>query len=398
MPAAIDQAVELLREGVAGLDPDVLDGAAARRLVEEFAEVVRLGEAGKALAVRRVQATASWSQSGYFRDAATWLASVSGTSLGAARATLDTADRLTELPETEAALRAGHLSAVQAHEVAAAATADPSAERALLRSAERDGLKTFKDRCARVTAAARRDEMANYERIRRARAVRHWEDPDGTGRIDVRGPVDATARIMASLVPYEKELFEAARTRDKSERERPEAHAFDALVAMADASSGVRAPAKTTDTTLVVRIDIGALRGWTEPGEVCEIVGTGPIPAAVALKMAQDAFIKAVITDGVDVHSVVHLGRKPPAVLETALRELSSQCVVEGCDVSRHLEIDHNLPWTEGGETRLSNLNPLCTFHHRYKHAHKLRLVGEGTNKRFVPAAEWNRPDPPRRT
>ncbi len=111
--------------------------------------------------------------------------------------------------------------------------------------------------------------------------------------------------------------------------------------------------------------------------------------------MAQGAFIKAVVTDGVDEHSVVHLGRKPPAVLKTAFAELYAQCVVERCDVSRHLENDHNQPWSEAGPTRLSNLNPVCKYHHRYKHAHKLRLVGEGTNKRFVPAADWTGPDPP---
>ena len=103
------------------------------------------------------------------------------------------------------------------------------------------------------------------------------------------------------------------------------------------------------------------------------------------------------VTDGVDVHSVVHLGRKPPAVIETALAELYSQCVIEGCDATRHLEIDHNLPWSEGGPTRLSNLNPVCTYDHREKHRRNLRLAGVGTRKRFVPAADWTGPDPPNR-
>ena len=397
MSAKIAQSLELMRAGVAELDPDALDGREARRVVEQCAEIKKLAEAATTLTVPRVRQTAAWAGAGFHRDAATWLASLSGTSVGAARATLDTAEKVVELPATQAAMRAGRLSGAQANEVVGAASADPDTERELLRSAERDGMKTLKDRCARVRAAARTDEMANYERIRKARAIRHFEDPDGTGRIDVRGPVDATARIMAHLVPFEKELFAAART--TGDYERSEAYAFDALVAMADASTGERAPAKSSgaDTTVVVRLDAAALRGWTEPGEVCEIVGTGPIPVAVALRMAQDAFFKAIVTDGVDVHSVVHLGRNVPAVLETALAERYSQCVVEGCDVSRHLETDHNVPWSEGGPTRLSNLNPLCKYHHRYKHAHRLRLVGEGTNKRFVPAAGWNGPDPPAR-
>ena len=397
MSAKIEHGLSLLREGVAELDADVLDGLEARRLVEAFAEYRKLADAGTTLAMPRVRTTAAWASAGYHRDAATWLASVSGTSVGVARATLETAERVAELPATAEALRAGRLSGAQANEVVAAAAMDPSAERALLVSASRDGMKTLKERCSRVKAAAMTDQMAAYEHAQRTRTLRHWEDAPGQGRIDIRGPIDATARIMARLAPYERELFDAARTSGK-EYERADAYAFDALVAMADASSGARAPAKPgADTSLVIRMDFEAFRGWTEPGEVCEIVGVGPIPVPVALRMAKGAFIKALVTDGVDVHRVVHIGRRPQAILETALAELSSQCVREGCDATRHLEIDHNEPWSEGGPTRLSNLNPLCKYDHREKHRRNLRLVGEGTNKRFVPAADWTGPDPPRR-
>ena len=84
-------------------------------------------------------------------------------------------------------------------------------------------------------------------------------------------------RLGESGKMLEKELFDAARTRG-AEYERSGADAFDALVALADASAGAGTPAKPGDTTLVVRIDTDALRGWTEPGEVCEIAGAGPIP------------------------------------------------------------------------------------------------------------------------
>ena len=397
MSVKISQGLELLRAGVAELDPDRLDGLQARRLVEQFADYRKLADAGTTLVMPRVQATAAWASAGFFRNAAAWLAWLAGTSVGAARAALETAEQVAELPATAEAVRAGRLSGAQTKEVAAAASMDPSAEGALLASAKRDGMKTLKERCSRVKAAAMPDQMAAYDEAHRTRHLRHWEDGPGAGRIDIRGPIDATARIMARLAPFERELFDAAR-RAGGEYERADAYAFDALVAMADASAGARAPAKPgADTSMVVRIDVDAFRGWTEPGEVCEIVGAGPIPVAVALRMAKGAFIKALVTDGVDVHKVVHLGRRPPAILETALAELYSQCVKEGCDATRHLEIDHNQPWSEGGPTRLSNLNPVCKYDHREKHRRKLRLTGEGTNKRFVPAAEWTGPDPPLR-
>ena len=46
--------------------------------------------------------------------------------VGRAKATVETAGRLAELPETSAALRAGTLSEVQAEVIAAAASADPA--------------------------------------------------------------------------------------------------------------------------------------------------------------------------------------------------------------------------------------------------------------------------------
>jgi hypothetical protein len=362
-----------------------------------FAELERLAAAGKTLTARRVQETAAWAHDGFFADAATWLASVSKSSYRAARSTLDTAERLTALAATEAALRAGQLSSTQADALTAAAADDPTAEHDLLDSAAHDGPKTFREKCARVRAAVRPDPMAGYERIRRRRNVRHWEDEDGAGRIDVRGPLDVTARIMNRIEAYAEDIFRAVR-KSGAEYERSGAYAFDGLATMAEASASGAIPAtRPRDTSMVVRIDLDALRGWTEPGEVCEIVGAGAIPVPVALRLAKDAFLKAVVTDGVDVHKVVHLGRRPPAVLVTALEELSQQCVRAGCDATRNLDIDHNQPWAEGGPTRLSNLNRACKADHREKHRKNLRFQGTGTRKRLVPAAEWTGPDPPRR-
>ena len=144
-----------------------------------------------------------------------------------------------------------------------------------------------------MKAAACVDEDERYERVRAARSLRSWTDPDGAGRIDIRGPVDATARVLAAIAPFERELFETARVDGRHERS--DALAFDALVALADAlRRGRRRTAArcgrcamprrheaVAGSEVVVRIDHAALlRGRTEPGEVCEIVGSGPIPVA----------------------------------------------------------------------------------------------------------------------
>jgi hypothetical protein len=383
-------AVDALRSLVGELEPDRFDGPGARTLVELFDEVERLGAAGKALATRQVVATGAWRHDGAHRDAASWLAGTTGATVGAARATVDTAARVAELPATEAVLRAGSLSFTQVDAIADAATADPAAEAELLERATHDGVRGLRTACARVKAAACTDEAAQYERISTARSVRSWTDPDGTGRIDVRGPVDATAKVMAALEPFERALFEEARREQR--RECSDALAFDALVALASAKTSCDGASPPSVTT-VVRVDYSALlRGATVPGEVCEMVGAGPIPVSVAQRMLDDCFLKVLLVDGTDVLAVSHPGRTIPARLRSAVEERSQECDIEGCHVRRNLEIDHNLPVEEQGPTALWNLHLLCCHHHVHKHRYGLRLVGEHGRMRFVPASEWAPP------
>ena len=165
-------------------------------------------------------------------NAAGWLAKKSGTSVGQAAQVLDTAARAADLPATEAALRSGDLSAAQAALVADAAMADPHAERELLERAGKDGIGGLRKQCARVKAAARVDEMAHYQQLHDARSLRSFTDDEGAGRIEIRGPVDATAKIMAAIRPIEEQLFKLACASGESVR--AEAVAFDALVALVE--------------------------------------------------------------------------------------------------------------------------------------------------------------------
>ena len=398
MLGQVRQAIATLGRVVAELDPECLSGRHAHQLVEEFAQAERIVAAGKALAARRVDETGSFDRSRH-RSTAHFVAKVSGTSVAAAEATLKTARLVVELPATEAAMRAGKLSGPQANVIAVAATADPSAERELVRSAQVDGMKGLKRRCDRVMEAAETDELARYDRIVRERSVRSWKDPDGTGRVDIRGPLDKTQRFLLAIEAFEAPLFESARKAagDDGARERPDALLFDALIAMAESSIAAASGASIGDrdgpriakgpiATLTVRVDHRAfVSDHTEPGELCEIAGVGSIPVVVAQRLACDAFLKALITDGVDVLAVSHLGRTIPAHLRTAIEDLYQECVVEGCHVNSHLELDHNRPIEEGGPTELVNLNPLCSHHHDIKHKLHLRLEGKGTNKRLMP-------------
>lgn len=137
---------------------------------------------------------------------------------------------------------------------------------------------------------------------------------------------------------------------------------------------------------VIVRIDHTALtRGHTTAGETCDIVGLGPLPVtAVARLLATgDPFVAAVVTRGVDVASVVHLGRQPTAHQRTALQWRDQTCVIAGCP-NRLCEIDHNEGWAITRDTRTGDLALLCPHHHGQKTA-GWHLTGTGTNRRLTP-------------
>ena len=265
-------------------------------------------------------------------------------------------------------------------------------EGALLKHAATDGVKGLRSACARVEAAASTDQDERYAACRERRSLRHRRLSDVEGLLEMRGPIDVTARVMAALEPHEAALFEQARASGR--REHPDALVFDALAQMADesAAAGVAAKGRRAPATVVVHVDHSAFaRGHTEPGETCEIAGVGPVPVSVAVKLSSDAILKALITDGTDVRAVSHLGRTIPARLRTAIEALSAECVISGCHVDRHLEIDHNTPVSERGPTELGNLAPLCHFHHDEKTSKNLRVEGTDSDRRLVPSG---RPPP----
>ncbi|MFY9586456.1 MAG: HNH endonuclease signature motif containing protein, partial [Actinomycetota bacterium] len=92
-----------------------------------------------------------------------------------------------------------------------------------------------------------------------------------------------------------------------------------------------------------------------------------PIPVAAARRLARDGVVKAVLDDDADVRAIARVGRTIPAKLRSALEARDATCVVPGCDQAEGLEIDHVIPHSEGGPTRLDNLARLCRWHHSLK-------------------------------
>jgi len=349
---------DFFRVLVGRIDPDAVPLCEVTDLWAALDTIERRAASTKLLLARRVEEAGRWKRDGH-RSAAEQLAAIAGTSVTAARNQLETSKRVRKLPATEKALRSGRLSGAKAEAIAAAAEVAPEAEQALLDGAEDAPLAEIKERCLRARA---RDRDAAHARIRKARSLKEFTDAEGGWNVVVRGPVEAGAAFRAAHRPIVDELFNAARAEGR--REPYEAYAFDAFIELArraanDTSATDEAPvepdaepapakAKATPAGYlgIIRIDHAALRrGWVEGDEVCEIVGLGPIPVSVGRDLLGDAILKLVITKGVDVANVTHLGRSATVAQQVALWWKSAACTVLGCTRTQRLQNDHRYEW-----------------------------------------------------
>jgi HNH endonuclease len=295
------------------------------------------------------------------------------------------ASQLQHLPVTQAALRNGTLSNAQAVEVARGAIVAPNTETQLLNLAKHATVRDLRDATSRVVAAAT-DEAERHRQVHKSRYFKSWTDLDGS--FNVRGRMTAAngALVMAALKPIQDEIFRSARK--SGEHERPEAYAADALMALCDKTTSKQSCESTKRTNrsnavMHIRVDMDALkRGRTENGEICEIAGVGPIPVATATEYLGEAFLKLLVIDGTDIRTIAHMGRAIPAKLLTALEERDRVCQVPTCDMAMGLEIDHILPFAEGGAASLENLVRLCKRHHLQKTHDGYRLIKRESNAR----------------
>ena len=370
-------------------DPAFLSAAEAEGVMERAARMEHICATLKALAAARVAETELWRMGGD-RTPAHMLGRKSGQPVSKSQQELDNARRLKQHPKTDAAARQGKLSSEQQAAITDAADVDPRAEDDLLGMADRGAsLQELRDEAARRKAAAQDPEDA-HRRIHAERNARSWTGPDGAWNLSARGTADAGAQFMARLRERADALFKQARAEGR--REPLEAYLFDALMGLGAGETGAKPARSSRDTKVLVRVDLEALfRGYPADGEVCEIAGFGPVPVSVVAELlAQgDTFLAAVITKGVAVTGVVHLGRSHTAYQRTALQWLYPICAVEGCSALAR-QIDHRHDWAKTHTTLFDDADPYCKHHHDLKTYQGWGLV-EGRGKRAFVA-----PDDPR--
>jgi len=120
--------------------------------------------------------------------------------------------------------------------------------------------------------------------------------------------------------------------------------------------------------TLNLTLDLPTFLGLSENPGV--LAGYGEIPASTARLLATDAKWRRFITDPVS-GNLLDFGRltyEPPQALVDFIVARDRRCRFPGCrQPARVCDIDHAIPWEEGGRTSQKNLGLLCRRHHRMK-------------------------------
>ncbi|MDQ1454439.1 MAG: hypothetical protein QOH28_59 [Actinomycetota bacterium] len=364
MFASLASSRNLLDDVARTFDASSLSAEAVLRAVDELGAIRRVVDGMLAKAAKRVDETNAHGGVGA-HNAAALVARTLGVGTGEVRAAIQTASRLERLPATDAAVRAGKLSARAAQLIAETAIVNPAAEESLLESAE-GGLIPLRDACVAARADVE-DPAARAIRQRSLRQWHSWTDRDGMVAGRYRFTPESGARIKAVIDAQSQRLF---RGRKSGAHDPLAAYAADAVerLVLGDASEVPADPSTGVDAVVHVVIDHGALmRGGTAAGEVCDIPGVGPVDVAWVKELLGAAFVTAVVKKGKDILTVAHVGRHVPAEVMTALVVSGRECDVDGCHQRGYLERDHVQEHSRGGPTSFANLCWLCYAHHRLK-------------------------------
>jgi hypothetical protein len=119
-----------------------------------------------------------------------------------------------------------------------------------------------------------------------------------------------------------------------------------------------------------VTVALSTLLGLDD--EAGELAGVGAISASAARELAADpsGTWRRLVTD--KVGRLVDYGRsvyRPPADLARYVMARDRTCRFPTCTrTAERGELDHTVPWSEGGPTNAANLVALCSRHHHLRH------------------------------
>jgi hypothetical protein len=365
----------------------------------------QLGDRICAGAVRLAAATAAWlrlvaefdEREGWagvgITSCSHWLAWRCSLTPGTARQHVRVARALRRFPLVEAAFVGGQLSYSKVRAITR--VAEPGTEAELVEFARH----ATASQVERTVRAWRRADDVDAGRVADRRRFSWWTDDDGMVTVQVRMEAEPGAQFLAaieSLAERDARRDRAARRRASAEPTPDDARPTDdaevvplpvlterrcrALTLLAAAAADAdRRAGDPPRREVVVVVDATVLANDEAAGRA-HLEGGPAISPAQARRLACDASITAIVTDGAQVLASGRARRHATGAQRRALLMRDGGCARPGCDETRveRLHAHHLRHWLHGGRTDVSNLVLLCDVDHGLVHEHDLVLSRPG--------------------
>lgn len=322
-------------------------------------------------------------------------------SVGSVRRDVAMARSLAMLPLTADALAAGVISPAHAEAITRVADGLPDRLKDVFE-------RQVVDRAARATSG----ETASFARRLRARLdaageevrrresarlidVRMWAEDDGLACLQARLPLADAARVHAALEARARAVtFDP----DESMGERRAAALVAAVCDHSPSDGGAGRGSGAPGVAVSVLVDAVTLMGLQDGPALVDLPGEGRVPVtAQALRdlLADPSVpvtLRRLLVDPMS-GDVVDRGRTCYRLTDDLREFVNSRdgsCRFPHCRRSaRQCDIDHVVPWDQGGGSDRVNLMPLCRRHHILKTHGSWTAV----HRRADGAVEWRAPD-----
>jgi hypothetical protein len=239
-------------------------------------------------------------------------------------------------------------------------------ERVLTRAVEQtlaEFKRSVRRAVARVAAATVEEQRAEAMHQRRVAVT-----PRGDGMAELWAllPAEGAAAVMTAVDALAS-VTSADDPRTADQRR------ADALVDLGVAAlhDPLLPRAQGMRPSVQVTVALSTLLGEDEqPGE---LAGHGPIPASLARRLAADetGTWRRLVTDPVTGHLLDYGDKtyRPPKDLAEFVIARDQACTFPTCSRAAHrCDLDHRIPYSQGGSTSSGNIDALCKRHHLGKH------------------------------
>jgi hypothetical protein len=151
-------------------------------------------------------------------------------------------------------------------------------------------------------------------------------------------------------------------------------------------------PGRSAAVKLLLRAELDTLLGNTHlPSQLLTTLAGGAmhLDANAARRLADaGAEVRLIVTDRGRIVGVGRQTRVPPGWLRDATLALHDTCTAPGCDrAALSSQVDHAIPWDDGGHTDIGNCGPLCAHDNHHKERAGWKATGQADGTRH-----WHHP------